>query len=95
MKNDSIHFKDKVLAAVRAIPKGETRSYGEVARLAGNPGASRAVGAIMAKNSDTTVPCHRVIRADGTIGEYNGVRGGTGSKGKLALLISEGYESKS
>jgi O-6-methylguanine DNA methyltransferase len=91
MKNGSIHFKDKVLAIVRAIPKGEARSYGEVARLSGNPGASRAVGALMAKNSDTTVPCHRVIRADGAIGEYNGLNGAKGSKGKLALLRSEGY----
>lgn len=91
MKNGSIHFRDKALAIVRAIPKGETRSYGEVARLAGNPGASRAVGALMAKNSDTTVPCHRVIRADGAIGEYNGLNGGKGPKGKLALLRSEGY----
>jgi O-6-methylguanine DNA methyltransferase len=95
MKNGSIHFKDKVLTIVRAIPKGQTRSYGQVARLAGNSGASRAVGALMAKNDDTTVPCHRVIRADGTIGEYNGLRGAVGPKGKLALLVSEGYESKS
>jgi O-6-methylguanine DNA methyltransferase len=87
-------FRDKVLSIVRAIPAGEVLSYGEVARRAGNSKASRVVGGIMARNADVTVPCHRVIRADGTIGSYNGLRGVGGSKGKLGLLISEGYKPK-
>lgn len=87
MKNDpQISFADRVRTIVRAIPRGETRSYGDVARAAGAPGASRAVGTIMANNYDPTVPCHRVIRSDGKIGNYN--RGGT--KKKIALLKSEG-----
>jgi len=61
-------------------------SYGEVAYKAGNPGAARAVGTIMAGNFDTTVPCHRVIRSDGKIGAYN--RGGETKK--RALLTAEG-----
>lgn len=64
-------FKERVLAVVRRIPKGKTLSYGEVALLAGNERAARAVGRIMAQNYDPTVPCHRVIRADGKLGEYN------------------------
>jgi O-6-methylguanine DNA methyltransferase len=65
-------------------------SYGEVAKQAGNPGASRAVGTIMKNNYDPTVPCHRVIRSDGKIGEYN--RGGT--EKKRALLKAEGVRIK-
>lgn len=80
-------FADRVRDAVRQIPKGETRSYGEVATVIGHPGAARAVGTIMKNNFDPTVPCHRVIRADGALGAYN--RGG--SEKKRALLHAEGY----
>jgi O-6-methylguanine DNA methyltransferase len=79
-------FADLVRSAVKQIPKGETRSYGEVAAAIGHLGAARAVGTIMRDNFDTTVPCHRVIRADGKIGEYN--RGGP--EKKRALLFAEG-----
>jgi methylated-DNA-[protein]-cysteine S-methyltransferase len=66
---------------VRDIPRGETLTYGEVARLAGFPGAARAVGSLMARNFDPKIPCHRVIRSDGRPGEYN--RGGEDVKRKL------------
>jgi O-6-methylguanine DNA methyltransferase len=79
-------FADLVRNAVRQIPKGQTRSYGEVAKAVGRPGAARAVGTIMKNNYDKTVPCHRVIRADGNIGAYN--RGGPAKK--RALLRAEG-----
>ena len=79
-------FADKVRSVVRKIPKGKTMTYGDVAKKAGHTGAARAVGAIMKDNYDPTVPCHRVIRSDGKIGEYN--RGGP--KAKLALLKKEG-----
>lgn len=79
-------FKERVLKVVRDIPKGKTLSYGEVAKYAGNPGAGRAVGTIMKNNHDKTVPCHRVIKADGSLGEYN--RGGVNKK--RALLRREG-----
>lgn len=83
-------FKEKVLDIVRAIPKGEVLTYGEVAKRAGTPGAARAVGTIMAANDDLTVPCHRVIRSDGKIGEYNGLRG----LSKEELLRNEGARLK-
>jgi O-6-methylguanine DNA methyltransferase len=73
---------------VRSIPRGSVMTYGEVAYKAGRPGAARAVGTIMSKNDDVTVPCHRVIRADGKIGGYNGLRGG---RTKAELLRREGY----
>ena len=83
-------FKEKVLAVVRTIPKGSVMTYGTVAKKAGNAKAARAVGGYMKNNYDPTVPCHRVIRSDGTIGEYN--RGGP--KAKRALLIKEGAITK-
>jgi O-6-methylguanine DNA methyltransferase len=83
-------FRDKVLAVVKKIPKGKTMNYKEVATRAGSPGASRAVGSIMKANYNLEVPCHRVIRTDGKIGEYN--RGGPSAK--HALLVSEGALKK-
>ncbi len=79
-------FSEKVKTIVSKIPKGSLMTYGAVAKLAGSPGAGRAVGGIMAGNYDPEVPCHRVIRSDGKIGAYN--RGG--EKAKRALLIKEG-----
>ena len=67
-------FRDKVLAIVRKIPKGKSMTYKEVARKAGNTKAARAVGAIMRTNYNPDIPCHRVIRSDGSLGSYN--RGG-------------------
>ena len=78
-------FKDKVLDVVRNIPKGEVRSYGYVAEAAGNGKASRVVGSILRRNKDKKVPCHRVIRSDGIVGSYNGLRGD-----KERLLRKEG-----
>lgn len=71
-------FTEKVLDIVGKIPKGTTLTYKEVAKRAGNPNACRAVGSIMAKNFRRDIPCHRVIRSDGKVGEYN--RGGTSEK---------------
>lgn len=82
-------FKGKVIQIVKKIPKGKTMSYKEVAGRAGHPGAARAVGAIMRVNNDKSVPCHRVIRSDGTLGGYNGLQG---TKSKLSLLRKEGVK---
>lgn len=67
----SSDFVGRVKNIVKKIPKGKTLSYGEVARLSGNPSAARAVARIMSANFDPEIPCHRVIRADGTAGGYN------------------------
>ena len=79
------NFTERVRDVVRGIKKGHVLTYGEVAELSGARGAARAVGTIMKNNFDTTVPCHRVIRYDKTIGEYN--RGG--GKKKTSLLKHE------
>lgn len=86
-------FTQKVLNVVRKIPRRKTMTYGEVAKRAGSPGASRAVGSIMKKNFLPDVPCHRVVPAGTTgrnltvknVGAYN--RGGPAAK--LKLLIGE------
>jgi methylated-DNA-[protein]-cysteine S-methyltransferase len=79
-------FQEKVKEIVSKIPKGKTMTYKQVAARAGNPNAARAVGSIMKKNFDPKVPCHRVIRSDGIIGEYN--RGGSAEK--IRKLRAEG-----
>jgi O-6-methylguanine DNA methyltransferase len=79
-------FATSVRAIVGAIPRGEVMTYAAVARAVGRPKAARAVANIMAKNYDQTIPCHRVIRSDGTLGGYN--RGGTVVKQRM--LESEG-----
>ena len=68
-------FTLAVLSVVARIPKGETMSYKQVAKAAGRPGAARAVGSIMKHNADPSIPCHRVIKSDGSVGGYNGLRG--------------------
>lgn len=83
-----ISFTEKVLEIVKQIPKGEVLTYAKVAELSGNKKASRAVGNILAKNTDKNIPCHRVVKSDGSIGMYNGLRG----KSKLDILKSEGVK---
>ncbi len=64
-------FERAVLDATRRIPAGQTRPYGWVAREAGSPRAVRAVGSVLARNPvPLLVPCHRVVRADGLLGDY-------------------------
>ncbi len=72
---------------VAKIPSGKTMTYKQVAIAAGKPLAARAVGTLMSKNYNPDVPCHRVIRSDGKIGNYN--RGGPSRKAEL--LLEEAY----
>ena len=79
-------FTRQVLDVVAKIPAGRVLTYQEVARAAGNPRAARAVGNILQRNYDSAIPCHRVIRSDGALGEYN-----RGAARKARLLKQEGY----
>lgn len=79
-------FKEKVFEVVVKIPKGKTLTYKEVARIAGSPNAYRAVGSILKTNYDSKIPCHRVVKSDGSLGNYN--RGG--NEAKMKILKSEG-----
>ncbi|MBI4729383.1 MAG: methylated-DNA--[protein]-cysteine S-methyltransferase [Acidobacteria bacterium] len=85
-------FSRRVLQATCRIPRGETRTYGEIARAAGRPAAARAAGGALARNPvPLIVPCHRVVRADGSLGGYGGPRG---TETKRRLLESEGATAR-
>ncbi len=87
---DGSDFYRKVWAATAEIPFGETISYGELARRAGNQKAARAAGSAMANNPlSILVPCHRVIAADGSLGGFGG-----GLEMKRWLLRHEGVKVK-
>ena len=84
-------FQQRVWNALRAIPRGETRSYAEVAAAVGQPRASRAVAAACAANRVAlVVPCHRVVRAGGALGGYR-----WGAERKRALLEGESRPRRS
>ena len=58
---------EKILAAIRAVPRGQIAGYGEIARRAGLPGRARMVARILAGNEDRKLPWHRILRSDGRI----------------------------
>jgi methylated-DNA-[protein]-cysteine S-methyltransferase len=79
-------FQQRVWAITRAIPRGQTRTYGDIAREAGSPGAARAVGQSMARNPwPMVVPCHRVVGQDGSLTGFGG-----GLTMKEQMLTMEG-----
>ena len=81
-------FRRAVWKACAEIPKGEVRTYGWIAGRIGKPGAARAVGAALGKNPFApTVPCHRVVGADGRMTGYSG-KGGVARKRRM--LLAEG-----
>lgn len=81
-------FQRKVLEKCAEIPPGEIRPYGWIAAEIGNPGATRAVGTALGRNPiPILIPCHRVVRSDGTIGKY-----AWGTEMKRELLKSEGLD---
>ena len=80
-------FQQKVYRAIFRIPEGEVRSYQWVAKAIGQPGSARAVGQALHVNPFAPlIPCHRVIRADGSLGGF-----AWGLKRKQQLLRREGY----
>jgi AraC family transcriptional regulator of adaptative response/methylated-DNA-[protein]-cysteine methyltransferase len=81
-------FQEAVWRELRRIPAGETRSYAEIAAAIGHPNAVRAVGSANGDNHVCVlIPCHRVIRSDGSLGGYGG-----GIERKKKLLAAEGIE---
>lgn len=74
-------FRDAVYDVVSKIPKGKFMTYKEVAIKIGKPNATRAVGTALSKNFNPKIPCHRVVRSDGKLGDYN--RGGSEKKRKI------------
>ncbi len=81
-------FQRKVWLYLKKIPRGKVKTYSDVAKAIGKPLAARAVANAIAKNPySPRIPCHRVIRSDGSIGGYSG-KGGV--KTKKLLLKKEG-----
>ena len=90
--NKTTSFRDKVYAVVKSIPKGKVATYGQVAKLAGNPRAARAVGMFMRTNPYAPIiPCHRVVASNGGLTGYSG-RGGV--RGKKKMLLNEDVKFK-
>ena len=78
-------FQARVWAALREIPYGEVRTYADIAQEVGKPGAIRAVGSACGANRvPLSIPCHRVIRTDGSLGGF-----GWGLEVKETLLAAE------
>lgn len=82
-------FSEKVYAVVVKIPKGQVLTYKQVAIKAGSPRAFRAVGNILNRNYNPKIPCHRVVRSDGSTGGYN-----RGAERKKEILTREGFLKK-
>ena len=81
-------FSEKVYKIAAKIPKGKVATYGQLARLAGNKNAARAVGMCMKHNADrAVVPCHRVVASDGSLTGYSF---GKGISTKKNILLKEG-----
>lgn len=83
-------FRDKIYQLARQIPKSKVATYGQLAELAGSPGAARAVGMCMKINPDVpATPCHRVVAANGKLTGYSA---GQGIKTKKQMLLDEGVK---
>ena len=90
-------FQQKVLRAICKIPKGEVRTYKWVAQRIGSPRAARAVGQALARNPHpVSLPCHRVVKSDGSIGGFQGSINPNSreTKKKIRMLKKEGVEVK-
>tara|TARA_B100000579_G_scaffold431059_1_gene445504 strand:+ start:532 stop:807 length:276 start_codon:yes stop_codon:yes gene_type:complete len=82
-------FQLKVWRFLQKIPRGKIKTYSEIAKAIGKPNSFRAVANAVAKNPfPPTIPCHRVVRANGALGGYSG-KGGLKTKKKL--LKKEGF----
>lgn len=85
-------FRDKVYEITRQIPAGRVATYGQIAALAGNPKAARAVGMCMRTNPDAPhTPCHRVVSVNGKLTGYSA---GDGIPTKKEMLLKEGVVFK-
>jgi methylated-DNA-[protein]-cysteine S-methyltransferase len=89
-------FRRRVYAATRAIGPGETKTYGEIARAIGDPGAARAVGAALGANPfPIVIPCHRVLAADGALHGFSAPGGIATKRRMLEIERAPGFTQAS
>lgn len=87
-------FQQAVWKACMTIPEGQTRSYKWIAEKIGKPGATRAVGTALGHNPFApVVPCHRVIKSDGSLGGFSGA-GGPAAKEKLLKKENKNFKKE-
>ena len=88
---DTPAFERRAYQAARAVPPGQTTTYGAIAATLGEPGAARAVGQAMGRNPfPIVVPCHRVLAISGGLGGFSA---GGGVATKLRMLAIEGADA--
>lgn len=86
VKKSQLTFSQEVWAATKKIPKGKVATYASIAQMIKRPHSARAVGnALNANPYAPVVPCHRVVKSDGSVGGF-----ASGPKKKIALLMAEG-----
>ena len=91
----STAFQRKVWAELTRIPRGQTRSYLDIAIAIGHPKSARAVANACGRNPfPILIPCHRAIKSDGSLGGYS-AKGGAAKKQRLLLDEAGGYPAKS
>ncbi len=92
--SDQPPFRRMVLDACRRVPFGRTCSYSDLARAAGNAKAVRAAGSAMANNPlPLFIPCHRVLKSDGSLGGFSSLRG-TEFKRRLLILENPSFDAR-
>lgn len=80
-------FRERVYAVTKKIPRGKVATYGQLAHMAGSPGAARAVGMCMKQNPNAPIiPCHRVVASNGALTGYSAKEG---IKTKKEMLLEE------
>ena len=82
-----MNFQEKVFKVVQKIPKGKISTYKEIAKAINKPRAYRAVGNVLNKNKSKFIPCHRIIKSNGSLGGFN-----KGQKEKIKKLTKEGIK---
>lgn len=88
VRNAPTPFHQQVWKATKLIPRGKVATYSTIAQMVGRPGSARAVGNALNKNPYAPlVPCHRIVRSDGTVGGF-----ASGSEKKTNMLHSEGVK---
>ena len=87
---EEITFAERVYAICKSIPQGKVTTYGEIAKALGTKGYQAIGQALRCNPYAPLVPCHRVVKADGSIGGFKGQRAGKEIKEKIMLLKSEG-----